>query len=61
MKYWSFGRFVIVRTESGWGIRSEESSEETVVCGTVSEALSHLSSFVQFDEALENKRQKSTT
>ena len=56
MRYWTFGgRFVLVRTESGWGIRSEDNPEEVVVCGTVSEALSHLSSFVQFDEALENK------
>ena len=56
MKWWTFGgRFVVVRTESGWGIRSEDNPDETVVCGTVSEALSHVSSFVHFEKPLENK------
>ena len=52
MRYWKIGRFVIVRELNGWAVKSEESSE-SILCGTVMEALSHLSSFVQFDEALE--------
>ena len=49
MNWWKFGRFVVLRTESGWGIRSEDNPDEVVVCGTVSEALSHLSAYVQFE------------
>ena len=55
MNMWKFGRFVVVRTESGWGIRSEDNVEEVVICGTVSEALSHVSSFHEFEKPLENK------
>ena len=55
MNWWKFGRFVVVRTESGWGLRSEENPEEVVVCGALSEALSHVSSFVHFEKPLENK------
>lgn len=58
MKWWSFGRFVIVRKESGWGVRSEDNPDEVIVCGAVSEALSHVSAYVQFEKPLENKGQK---
>ena len=49
MKWWKFGRFVILRELNGWAVKSEE-SEESIVCGTVSEALSHLSSFIEFEK-----------
>ena len=51
MNYWTFGRFVIVRELRGWAIKSIGNDEEEILCGTVAEALAHLSSFIEFEKA----------